>query len=81
MYWISHCLLCQDNNAEPVRVGSSAGKNRISEVVEIRRKLEDTDSTLLRDRLSCIAETEWESNSIHWHKSCYGSFTSKDHLK
>ena len=30
---------------------------------------------------SRLAETECESNSIHWHKSCYGSFTSKDHLK
>ena len=34
-----------------MRVGSSAEKNRNSEVVEIRRKLEDTDSTLLRDLL------------------------------
>ena len=72
------CITCQNVTKELSRKSSNEGK-----VVGLqkRRKLGDISSVILLDRIDTISDCEWDGDRLKWHKSCYSSFTSANHIK
>ena len=71
------CLFCHSDKKEVLRVGSAAGKDRILQVCNERRKLRDTDTLTVINSVSDLAGTPvWTTEELKWHKSCYSTFTS-----
>ena len=75
------CLLCQCKKKESVRGGSKEGKERLRIVSEIRRKLHETATAEIINRVECFSSDVWKNLKVSWHKSCYSSFTSQNKIK
>ena len=53
----------------------------MKECVQRRRKFRDVANTEVLDRLESFNENEWASSEIKWHKTCYSTFSSEQHIR
>lgn len=75
------CIICQDSSRELLRTATKDGNMKVKECAQKRRKLQNTSNVGFLDRIETLSERAWNSEDIKWHKPCYSSVTSANHLQ
>lgn len=73
------CFLCQIAKKEKTYTLGERGKLKIQDTIERRRKLRDHENRALIDRIDPMLAEETEQELVY-HKSCYSTFTSTQHI-
>jgi len=76
------CVFCQEQgNDHLIKCTSISTKQKVKDCLTIRRKCRDDDKLVMLDRLDKLEQNVWETDQpIFWHRSCYGTFTSKHNI-
>ncbi|CAB3988305.1 Hypothetical predicted protein, partial [Paramuricea clavata] len=83
VYW-KRCFICQSIKRPakkfPLSQASAEGIERVVECATIREKCNDLSFQDTIDRLKNVNLSE-SDKQILWHRSCYSSFTNKEHIQ
>jgi hypothetical protein len=83
VYW-KRCFICQSIKRPakkfPLSQASAEGIERVVDCAAIREKCNDLSFQDTIDRLKNVNLSE-SDKQICWHRSCYSSFTNKEHIQ
>ena len=74
------CIICQENKPQPLHASTEQGIARISETIELRKKLRDRKFIETIDRLTTVLQNSTDT-TIVWHNACYATYTSREKIK
>jgi hypothetical protein len=72
------CIFCQRSD-EGLRSASSQGLETLKKASESRKKVRDTKSRIIIDRLDDVVSSN-STSLLLWHKNCYSQFTDKNKI-
>ena len=73
------CIICQEERRDILYDASEKGLGTLSKITHERQKLRDVKYKYTVDRVLNVLNGD-SKKEIHWHKTCYATYTSKERL-